>query len=281
MAVRHEACATHRLQHQLDGAATFRDAAIEGVIEQTPCILTSAQLGPLVDKDPEWRDGAKYTREKAETIISDERIPFDRRLYYAFTLLAGLRPVRSRRSGGATSIQRSRRSVLTVALALNTRKLSIKGTKRAPCATYRFTRRSPLIAEWKLSGWVWMIGREPKDDDLRMPLPLGDAKARRTREGEPLRTGDYAGKKRREVGLKTLGWREREMYAMKATFVTLCGKDGAKRDAIQRITHAKAKRDAFDGYDRDAHWDEMCAEIAKLRLARKPVNRGSTLSLAT
>lgn len=30
----------------------FRDAAIDGEIEQTPCILTNAQFGPLVDKDP-------------------------------------------------------------------------------------------------------------------------------------------------------------------------------------------------------------------------------------
>ena len=33
------------------------------------------QLGPLVDSDPEWRAGAVFTRDEAEQMISDHRIP--------------------------------------------------------------------------------------------------------------------------------------------------------------------------------------------------------------
>ena len=39
-----------------------------------------------------------------------------------------------------------------------------------------------------------------------------------------------------------------------------------------RVTHAKAKRSAFDGYDRGAHWEATCREVAKLRVQRKRVS---------
>jgi integrase len=253
--------------------AMFRDAAIEGVVEQTPCILTNAQLGPLVDKDPEWRDGSQFTREEAETLVSDERIPLDRRVYYAFMLLAGMRP-------GEIAALRWRHfdstvqplGKLTVALAHNTRKNRTKGTKTG---AVRHVPVHPtlaaMLAEWKLSGWAAMTGRAHESDDLVLPLPPEAAEARRSRKGEPFRTDDYAGKRWREEDLPMLGWRAREMYAMKSTFITLCGKDRASRDAIKRVTHAPTKRDAFDGYDRDSHWDEMCEAVEKLKLARRHI----------
>jgi hypothetical protein len=86
----------------------FRDAAIAGLIETSPCILTHQQLGRIRDKDPEWRAQALFTREEAERLISDVRIPADRRLVYAFGLLAGLRsgeidPTRSRAARRSTA----------------------------------------------------------------------------------------------------------------------------------------------------------------------------------
>ena len=51
-------------------SALFRDAKLANKIEQTPCCLEERQLGPLVDKDPEWRATAIFTREEVETLIS-------------------------------------------------------------------------------------------------------------------------------------------------------------------------------------------------------------------
>jgi integrase len=73
-------------------AALFRDAKLADLIEQSPCILDERQLGPLVDKDPEWRNEAVFARGEVETIISDARIPADRQMVYALELLAGVRP---------------------------------------------------------------------------------------------------------------------------------------------------------------------------------------------
>jgi len=210
-------------------AAMFRDAAIDGEIDQTPCILTKAQLGPLVDKDPEWRDGAVFSRDEAELIVSDERIPMDRRIFYACMLLGGLRP-------GEVSAERWRHydstttplGRLTVAKAYNTRKHNEKGTKtNAVRHVPVHPTLAAILAEWKLSGWAAMMGRQPEPDDLLVPLPPADAKARRGREGEAFRGHDYAGKRWRNVDSKLVGGREREMYAMKSTFITLAIEDGA------------------------------------------------------
>jgi integrase len=72
--------------------ALFRDAQLADKIEASPCVLGEAQLGALKDSDPEWREGALFTREEASALISDLRIPVDRQLVYGFGLLAGLRP---------------------------------------------------------------------------------------------------------------------------------------------------------------------------------------------
>jgi integrase len=247
--------------------AMFRDAAVQGEIEQNPSReIGEAQLGPLVDSDPKWRSQAVFTRDEAETLISDERIPPDRRLYYAFMLLAGMRPGEIavlRWSDFDGSVEPLGRIV--VAEALNTRKGTIKGTKtNAVRDVPVHPTLAAMLAEWSLAG-------EHEAGDLILPLPADAVEARRTRKGEPLRTGDYAGKKWREVDLKMLGWRGREMYSMKSTFISLCGVDGCKRDSIKRITHARTKRDAFDGYDRASYWPEDCREIAKLKLARKKI----------
>jgi hypothetical protein len=46
--------------------------------------------------------------------------------------------------------------------------------------------------------------------------------------------------------------------------------DGAKPDVIRdRVTHTKAGRDAFSGYDRGPHWIEACGEVSKLQLTRR------------
>lgn len=160
---------------------------------------------------------------------------------------------------------------LTVAKAYNTRKHNEKGTKtNAVRHVPVHPTLAAMLAEWKLSGWAAMMGRAPEPDDLLVPLPPDDAESRRSRKGEAYRGHDYAGKRWRNVDLKLLGGREREMYAMKSTFITLAIEDGANPEILEhRVTHAKAKRSAFDGYDRGAHWDATCREVAKLRLARR------------
>jgi hypothetical protein len=118
-----------------------------------------------------------------------------------------------------------------------------------------------------------MMGRQPEPDDLIVPLPPAAVARRRSRKGEAFRGHDYIGKRWREHIMPILvaeGWRYREPYAMKATFITLAIEDGANRDIIRdRVTHSKPRRDAFDGYDRGSYWEETCREILKLKVGRR------------
>ena len=252
-------------------AALFRDAAVAGLVEQTPCILTTAQLGKIRDADPEWRAGALFTREEAEALISDPRIPLDRQLVYGFGLLAGLRP-------GEASALRWRHydasgsplGRLTIAKSYNAKRHLLKSTKTETVKTIPVhPTLAAMLAEWRLSGWEKMMGRAPTDEDLIVPLPPATIERRTKRLGEPFRGYNYSSRRWREVDLPMLGWRERSLYDTRSTFVTLAIDDGADRDVIEhRVTHAKPKRSAFDGYDRGPHWEATCREVAKLNVRR-------------
>ncbi len=263
-------------------AALFRDAKLADKTEQSPCCLTEKQLGPLIDKDPEWRPTAVFAREEVETIISCPEIPLDRRVCYALELLAGVRT-------GETAALRWRHydptkkplGELFVAFAYSTRKSREKGTKTESVKHIPVhPTLAAMLAEWKLGGWAAMMGRHPEPDDLIVPIPPEHAARRLTRTGEAFRGHDYAGERWRREDLPALGWRHRRHYDMRATFITLVLEDGADPHLIEtRVTHTKKRRSAFDGYNRGLQWERTCAEVAKLKIARRPAGRGEVIAL--
>jgi len=252
-------------------SALFRDAKLADLIDQTPCELDERQLGPLTDKDPEWRNAAVFGREEVELMISDPRIPPDRHVVYGLELLAGVRP------GEAAALRwRHYDPTITplgkmlVAKSYNTRRNAEKSTKTdAVKHVPVHPVLAAMLAEWKLGGWPAMNGRAPGPDDLIVPLPPDAAASRRSRTGEPYRGHDYSGKRWREADLPALGWRHRRHYDMRATFITLAIDDGADPEVLEtRVTHNRKSRSAFDGYNRGLHWERTCAEVAKLRITR-------------
>ena len=44
------------------------------------------------------------------------------------------------------------------------------------------------------------------------------------------------------------------------------------------MTHARKKRSAFEGYNRGLQWERTCAEVAKLKITRRPVGRGEVIT---
>ena len=115
-------------------------------------------VGSGVDKDPKWRSQAVYARDEAETLISDERIPADRRMYYGSMLLAGMRSGEIAALRCRTTTRQQPLGRLTVALALITRKIDHQGhedgrrARAGPC-----TRRSPRCSA---SGVCQDVGRQ-------------------------------------------------------------------------------------------------------------------------
>lgn len=249
-------------------AAAFRDACIAGHVQHSPCILGNEQLGAVVDKDPEWRSSALFSRAEVEKMIGDHRIPRDRQLVYAFGLLAGLRP------GEAAALRwrhysptREPLGMLTVAKAYSTSRSEEKGTKTN---AVKYVPVHPvlaeMLAEWRAQ-WELTNGHAVTPDDLIVPLPLSVKRTKRT--GERFRGWDYTGRRWRDEDAKIIGGHQRSVYDTRATFITLVLEDGGNREIIRsRITHTPPKRDAFDGYDRGERWVETCREVAKLKVRR-------------
>jgi integrase len=134
----------------------FEDAVADELLDSNPCAIKRGELPAKIDKDPTWRSGAVFTREEVERrLISDERVPEDRRLFYAIAFLAGLRT-------GEVSALRWRAydsevnplGKLLVAASFNTRTRTEKEVKTGrPREAPVHPTLAKLIAAWRLSGW--------------------------------------------------------------------------------------------------------------------------------
>lgn len=92
---------------------------------------------------------------------------------------------------GDTSIRRCSRSTRCSSRTATTRARGRRrARRRAPYGHVPMhARLAAIVAEWKRGGLAETIGRGPAPDDLIVPLPPDLAEARRSREGEPNRTG--------------------------------------------------------------------------------------------
>ncbi len=236
--------------------ASFRDAIIDEVVESSPCVLTEEQLGEIVDKDPNWRSTALYTREELELFLFDERIPEDRQVLYA------LEGVGACRHGEVAGL-RWRDYDLTFEplrrLAITRSYTSKRGTKTRRT---RYMPVHPVLArkldQWRAEGWARMMGREPTDDDLIVPCP-----ARTKFKAGRMRDKNYSRKCLME-DFKVLGIRHRRGHDLRRTMISLARRDGARKDLLERCTHTP-KRDTIDLYT-EFDWASLCAEVAKLRI---------------
>lgn len=236
----------------------FADAVAEEVIASSPCTLQKrrGELPTKRDADPRWRASAVYTRDEAETLISDERIPWDRRVYYSLGLLAGMR------AGEINGVQwrdldtdadpLGRLLVATQAHAATGEELTkTEAVKEVPV----HPTLAKILDEWRRNGFALFFGRHPQPGDLIVPS---------RQDGRSPRSTGMCGALSRDldrVGLRSEG---RSRHAMRSTFLSLLEVDGASMGLVRRATHA-APSDAFGGYLRPP-WSAVCREVGKLRV---------------
>lgn len=248
-------------------SALFRDAAIAGLIDHSPCILTEHQLGPVVDKNPEWRGDAVFTRTEVQRLISDPRIDRDRQMIYALGALAGLR---HGESAGLRwhhyDAEKEPLGMLTIATSYNKGSTKTGKVRRVPV----HPMLAAMLAAWRLGGWPAIFGRPPGPEDLIVPLPPDPPKkqARPNPRAGGMRTAKDTGK-RWDTDLEHLELRHRRGHDLRATFITLAVDDGADEAVIARVTHTPSKRSAFEGYNR-VQWERLCREVVKLQITRAP-----------
>jgi len=237
----------------------FHDAAVEDRITISPCdhALKRGDLPQKADKDPSWRNGAIYTREEVERLISDDRILPDRRVHYALQALAGMR--HSEAAGMRWRDYDSEQEPLGCIALPNTK---TKVPRRVPVHPVL----ARLLAAWKLTGWRGVYGRPPKPDDLVVPT--------RTIER---REANYSWAGLQE-DLATIGLRARRQHDLRRTFITLARVDGARKDLLEVCTHGP-RREIVDVYT-SFPWPALCAEVAKLRIRLRGVESIAHLATA-
>jgi integrase len=248
--------------------ALFRDALLADLVPASPCVLTRRQLGAKVDSDPEWRSTAIYSRDEIEQLISDPRVPADRRVLYGLEGLAALRHgeaagLRWRHyDASATPL-----GMLTVATSYDKGRTKTKMPRFMPV----HPALAALLAEWKLTGWEKMFGRAPGPDDLVVPL-----------EPEAKRPGGIRLKNnsrdRLIIDLAALGLRHRRGHDLRRTLISLARSDGALRDILRRGTH-QASKEVIEGYT-TFEWEVLCREVSKLRIQRRGLARVVALTRA-
>ena len=220
-------------------AAMFRTAVADELIQFTPCVVARGILPKKVDKDPAWRAQAIYTRQEVESLISDSRIPQDRRVLYALDAVAGLR------HGEAAGLRWSQYDEKAVPLLAKTK----TGVPRSVPVHPTLAR---ILAEWKLAGWERTYGRMPTPDDFITPTRNMTA---RTAQESP---------KQLHEDQNLLGMRRRRGHDLRRTFITLARVDGARLDLLQTITHGP-RGDIMNMYT-TFPWPTLCAEVAKLKI---------------
>lgn len=231
--------------------AMMADAVGEDLIEISPCRLSRKQLPKRRDRDPEWRPRAVFGREELAALISDPRIPDDRRVAYALLGLAGLR-------WGEVAALRWRAyepeaeplGRLTIATAYNSKRKEEGTTKTEavrPIPVHPVL--AAILARWKLA-----TGGQP--DDLVIPPVDGST--------SPYRTGPQALRRFRE-DLELLGLRQRRIHDLRRSFITLAQDDGAPREVIRQITHTAPSTDIVELYTTRG-WATLCRAVECLRI---------------
>jgi integrase len=225
-------------------ATMFRSGVADELIMATPCVLSKGVLPKKADKDPAWRANAIYTREEVERLLSDPRIPQDRRVLYGLKALAALR------HGEAAGLRwRQYDPSLEPLGAINLEHTKSGVPRRVPV----HSALARLLAEWKLAGFERTIGHAPRPDDLI--VPTRNLTERQSPESQEALLGD----------LKLLGLRRRRGHDLRRTFITLAQVDGARRDLLETVTHGP-RGDIINVYT-TFPWPALCAEVAKLQIA--------------
>ncbi len=231
----------------------FADAMLKGLLEKTPCVLVKGDRPKIRDKDRRWRQTAVFTRAEAEQLVTDPRVPGDRRTMWALGLLAGLRlgEVSALRWRDYDSL-RSPLGCLHISSSFTRVNKVEKGTKTE---VTRLVPAHPILAEqlasWRATGWAELFGRAPQPEDFVVP----------NRAGRHL--NDQNVNESRKLDFATLQLRNRRFHDARRTMISLALGDGALPHVLKLVTHGQPA-EVMDLYTTHT-WATLCAAVNCLK----------------
>jgi integrase len=237
-------------------SAMFRDAKFEELVASNPCGLPKKML------PARGRGGRKdiYEIHQVVALITDVRIPLDRRLVYALASLTGMRH-------GEVAGRRWRDwdpntaplGALRCEDQYDSKPLKTAHQEPRPRLIPVHPVLAKLLAEWKLSGFAMLFGRAPKPEDFIVPSRRGPAVHRTVRRTlHNLQDRDCP-----RLGIEALTF-----HRFRDSFISHCLRGGANKNVVEKITH-NAIGDIMDGYTQ-LDWEPLCQAVLCYRISLVP-----------
>ena len=244
-------------------AAMFRDAAVAGHIDATPCILDKTELGMDRYVDEDAQAECRYSRDQLESLISDPRIEEHGRMFVALGGLAGLRlgEIAGLR---VSDLDTTARPLWRLKVATTYDGRATKTLKTRMVPVHPTLQR--LLESWFRFGFARTFGRAPTPSDPIVPrAPRKWSRAGSAGRPHTEKTGgDLMDRCLAAIGLPKPA---KKTHALRSTFISLAIEDGASDYQLERVTHTTKSKSgrAFDLYNRPA-WEALCSEVSKLRV---------------
>lgn len=227
----------------------FGSAEREELITKSPCQLERHEWPQLVDKDISWRAGAVFTLAELERLVSDPRIPLDRRVFYAIAFLGSAREgeIAALRWSAYDTARKPLGALLVHASFTRRNKREKSPKNKLPRALPVHPVTAALLAEWRLSGFAELFNRQPVDGDLLVP----------NRNGTYVTDLNISDNWSRD--LARLGLRHRRFHDARRTFVSLARAGGAG-GLLRWVSHGPSKNEMQDVYTTPP-WEALCREV--------------------
>ncbi len=243
----------------------FRDALLEELVTIDPCVLPRGALpSPReVSSSAARRKPSVFSRGEIRLLLTDERVPADRRMLYALLFLTGMRH--------GEAVGRRWRDLDESAVPLGAMTVATQyRDEPLKTKTPRVVPVHPVLAElltaWKRSGFKRFFLREPRPEDFIVPSRTWKCRISGTSH------------KGLQDDCKAIAIPGRRVHDTRHTFISLARRDGARKDVLERITH-NAVGDIVDRYT-TFDWAPLCDAVASLRLSLVPAAQSDSASLS-
>lgn len=249
----------------------FKYAVIEELIAATPCVLPENVLPAKPDKEP-----GIYEKPAVVKLITDARVPWDRRVFYTLAFLTGMR---HGELAGRRWRDWDRESEPLGALQVRTQYKdqplkSPDGKLRPRVVPVHWLLEQALLA-WRDEGFPRFFGRKARPDDYIVPSRRGTEHHRTVRKSLERIVDDCE-----RIGVPPLTF-----HRSRDTFISLCRRAGAPKDLVERITHNSSGQ-VIDRYTH-IDWAPLCAAVMVVQLPMPsppglslPGSEGAALSMS-
>ncbi len=234
-------------------------AAREGLIDAAPPPLAVKEddIPPAEDKDPGWRDDAKFEPEEIQKLVGLQSIVSLRRLMYMTYFLTGAR------FGEILTLEVRHYNRARKPLRCLSVRASKLGRHRGDGRRWRDVPVHPELQAW-LDWWLAseyeeLYGKVPEPGDLLFP----NVSVRRRNKGLATCSHNEIYKKWARHDLPAAGLRHRRLHDARRTLLSALKNAGVDNDLRRKITHASVEDRVLDGYT-SIEWKTLCEAMCQI-----------------